>query len=115
VVPVPYGRNTDPLRWQAQTGDPGSLTEGYFIGPNSSGQAKEYGTGLPKIVPVLDSIWAGKRLPAPSPVALRSAIATWHPAAVVAVTNVTSPLGYILVKIFGPPSFRVGRMLVWRR
>jgi hypothetical protein len=115
VVPVPYGRNTDPLRWQAETGDPGSLTEGYFIGPNSSGQAEEYGTGLPKIVPVIDSMWAGKRLPAPSPAAIRSAIAAWRPAAVVAVANATSELGYILVKVLGPPSFRSGRVLVWRR
>jgi hypothetical protein len=115
VVPVPYSHITDPERWQAQTGDPGSLTEGYFIGPNSSGQAEEYGTGLPKIVPILDSIWAGKHRPAPSLAAIRSAIATWRPAAVVAVTNATSELGHILVKVFGPPSFQVGRVLVWRR
>lgn len=115
VVPVPYGRNTDPLRWQAETGDPGSLAEGYFIGPNSSGQAEEYGTGLPKIVPVLDSIWSGKHLPAPSPAMIRSAIASWHPAAVVAVTDATSQLAYILVKDFGPPAFRIGKVLVWRR
>jgi hypothetical protein len=115
VIPVPYGQNTDPLRWQAQTGDPGSLTEGYFIGPNSSGHAEEYGTGLPKIVPILDSIWAGKQLPAPSSAAIRGAIAAWRPAAVVAVTNTTSELGYILVKILGSPSFRTGRILVWRR
>ena len=115
VVPVPYGRNTDPLRWQAETGDPGSLTGGYFIGPNSSGQAEEYGPGLPKIVPVLDSIWAGNRVPEPSPAGLRSAIASWRPAAVVAVTNVASPLGYILVKVLGSPSFQTGRILAWRR
>lgn len=115
VVPVPYGRNTDPLRWQSETGDPGSLIGGYFIAPNSSGQAREYGGQLPGIVPILDSIWAGKDLPAPSVATMRAAIASWHPAAVVAVTNLTSPLGHILVKVFGPPAFRVGRMLGWRR
>jgi hypothetical protein len=115
VVPVPYGRNTDPLRWQSETGVPGSLIGGYFIAPNSSGQAAEYGGRLPNIVPVLDSIWAGKDLRAPPIAAMRAAVASWHPAAVVAAANLTSPLGHILVKVFGPPAFQVGRMLAWRR
>ena len=115
VVPVPYGRNTDPLRWQSETGDPGSLVGGYFIAPNSSGQAEEYGGRLPGIVPVLDSIWAGKHLPAPSVATVRAAIVSWHPAAVVAVVNLTSQLGHLLVKVFGPPAVRIGRMLAWRR
>src|SRR5579875_524804 len=46
VVPVPVQANTDAMRWQADTGEPGSLIGGYFIGPNGSGQAEKYGTGL---------------------------------------------------------------------
>ena len=114
VLPVPYGPNTDPLRWQSETGDPGSLIGGYFIGPDSSGQAAEYGGRLPGIVPILDSIWAGKQHPAPPAATIRAAIVSWHPAAIVAVANLTSQLGQILVKVFGPPAFRTGKILVWR-
>ena len=33
VVPIPMSTFTEPLRWQADTGEPGSLVGGYFIGP----------------------------------------------------------------------------------
>ncbi|MGH3159404.1 MAG: hypothetical protein ACRDNF_22910, partial [Streptosporangiaceae bacterium] len=115
VVPVPYQKNTDALRWQAQTRAPGSLIEGYFIGPNRSGHAEEYGIGLPNTARTMDEIWAGERKPAPSPVRLRATFAAWRPAAVVAVASPGSRIGRILIGILGPPDFRAGRVMAWRR
>jgi hypothetical protein len=115
IVPVPYQRNTDALRWQAQTGDPGSLIEGYFIGPNQFGHAKEYGIGLPNTARTLDEIWAGEHKHAPSPAQLRTTFATWRPAAIVAVASPGSRIGRILIGFLGPPDFRVGRIMAWRR
>ena len=43
VVPVPYGHVSQPLRWYADTGYPGSMNGGYFIGPNRKGKAMGYG------------------------------------------------------------------------
>ena len=39
VVPVPYAHRPEALRWQADTGQPGSLMGGYFVGTNQAGQA----------------------------------------------------------------------------
>ena len=38
VVPIPMATFTEPLRWQADTGQPGSLVGGYFMGPAWNGR-----------------------------------------------------------------------------
>ena len=119
VVPIPYAHNSGALRWQATTGEPGSLIGGWFIGPSATGQAAVEFFGPPQTtlaVQYLDSLWAG--IPdsnIPTSQELQSAIAYWRPAAVVAVTNPQSKLGRRLTGLFGRPAFRVGSVLAWRR
>jgi len=45
---------------------------------------------------------------------IRSDLAYWRPAAVVAVTSPGSRLGHYLIELFGSPTFRVGQVLAWR-
>jgi hypothetical protein len=118
VVPVTYSRRTEPLRWQADTGEPGSLIGGWFVGPDQYGRATAEFFGPPRVhalVSYLDALWAGQS-PAfvPPPRMTRAALAYVRPAAVVAVTSRGSPLGRYLAGLFGPPAFAVGEVLAWR-
>jgi hypothetical protein len=119
VVPVPYSHRAQTLRWQADTGQPRSLIGGWFIGPNSSGQATVEYFGRPRITTFalyLDALWSGSppgiSLPAPQ---IRADLAYLRPAAVVAVTSRGSALGRFLTGLFGEPSFQAGQVLAWRR
>jgi hypothetical protein len=130
------------MRWQADTGQPASMVGGYFIGPGAGGQAYIGGTGVNPVAWYLDQLWAsglpgtspfagaalGAGLPvaipgggpaptaqAPPPAQVRAALATWHPAAVVAVTAASSPLAAYLVRLLGPPAVQSGTVLAWRR
>jgi hypothetical protein len=118
VVPVPYSHQPEPLRWQADTGQPGSLNGGWFVGPTRTGQATVEYFGPPRIAKFfvyLDALWAGSS-PAvtPSPRQIRADVAYLRPAAVVAVTSLGSPLGRRLMELFGRPTFQVGQVLAWR-
>lgn len=117
VVPLPYGHISQPLRWYAETGYPGSMNGGYFIGPNAKGKAMSYGGR--KAQAIARSINAlsdpSSHAKSPTPAQMRGYIARWRPAAVVAVTRRTSRLGRLLTTVFGPSSFATGRVLVWRR
>jgi len=126
VLPLAYGHQSLPLRWYAETGLPGSMNGGYFIGPERNGQARSYGgPALQDFAISIDSLWgmsapvhgqaAQPKVPAPTAAALRSWVARWRPAAVVAVTRRSSRLGRLLTAVFGPPDFAVGRVLGWRR
>jgi hypothetical protein len=119
VVPVPYSHRPEPLRWQADTGEPRSLNGGWFVGPSPTGQALVEYFGPRRItafVQYLDALWAGSS-PAvtPSSGQIRADLAYLRPAAVVAVTSLGSPLAQSLTEIFGPPTFEVGQVLAWRR
>jgi hypothetical protein len=130
VVPVPAATLTVALRWQADTGEPGSLNGGYFVGPAWNGQAYIDGNGVAVTAQYLDHLWsdgpqaaaAGQAAPVPagpapgppSPAQLKADLAAWQPAAVVAVTAPGSALGRYLVTVFGPPSVRTGQILAWR-
>jgi hypothetical protein len=116
VVPVPTATLTAALRWQADTGEPGSLIGGYFIGPAWNGQAYVEGNGVAVTAQYLDRIWSGgPSAPAPARSQVRSDLANWRPAAVVAVTRLSSPLGHYLVGLFGRPAIQSGSVLAWRR
>ncbi|HTX25981.1 MAG TPA: hypothetical protein VME19_03050 [Streptosporangiaceae bacterium] len=137
VVPIPVSRFTDPLRWQADTGEPGSLTGGYFIGPGANGRAYVGGGGLPTAGRYLNFLWtqsvtglprwlaAGARKstfarPGTPPLGvvnleqMRSQIAAWRVTAVVAVAPGNSPLGDYLTDVLGPPVTAAGDVLAWR-
>ena len=115
VLPLPYSYQTLPMRWQAETGEPGSLVGGYLLGPGSGGQST-FSPG--RIVPAaeyLDRLGrAGTRPSAPMTAMIRSDLGYWRPAAVVAVTSLGTPLGQLLVSLLGPPGVRVGQVLGWR-
>jgi hypothetical protein len=128
---------TEPLRWQADTGQPGALVGGYFMGPAGNGRAYTDGNGLSQAGRYLNILWAdsGAGLPAsltggvpatadpasPSYVRIervpdtrmRAQIAAWHVSAVVAVTVQNSVLGRYLTSLLGPPSVVTGDIMAW--
>jgi hypothetical protein len=115
VVPIPILRCTAAMRWQADTGVPGSLIGGYFLGPDQTGQATFSPGPTTLAARYLDQLWEGGTPSGSSFTAqLRSDLAYWRPAAIVAVTSVGSPLEHVLAALVGPPTFRVARVLVWR-
>jgi hypothetical protein len=65
VVPVPMSTFTEPLRWQADTGEPRSMVGGYFMGPGPHGRGYIDGNGTPRAGVYLNAIWvfsqAGQR------------------------------------------------------
>jgi hypothetical protein len=119
VVPVPFSHQPEVLRWQADTGQPGSLIGGWFVGPNQAGQASVMYFGPHTIADFfvyLDALWSRSSRPrAPSEAQLQADLAYLRPAAVVAVTSRGSPLGHFLTRLLGQPAVQVGSMLGWRR
>jgi hypothetical protein len=116
VVPVPMAANTQAMRWQASTGDPGSMDAGYFSGPGPSGNPV-FSLGPPHTVAgYLNYLRSGRgRVPRPAAAQFHDALAYWRPAAILAVTSETSRLGRFLIGLLGRPAFCVGRVVVWRR
>jgi hypothetical protein len=115
VVPVPTATLTAALRWQANTGEPGSIIGGYFIGPAWNGQAYVEGNGVAATAQYLDWLWGGPPASAPTASQVRADLANWRPAAVVAVAPLGSALGRYLQRLFGRPSLQFGSVLAWRR
>jgi hypothetical protein len=104
------------MRWQADTGVPGSVIGGYCIAPTpGTGQAELCGSGRKSTADYLNDLWLGKPgAVAPSTAQLRSDLRYWRPAAIVAVTSRDSRLGRYLSNVFGPPALQDGSMLAWR-
>lgn len=123
VVPIPISTFTEPLRWQAETGEPESLYGGYYMGPAWDGRMYIDGNGLSTQAQYLNELWAksaGQKIgsqsdePVPSSVAVQAQISQWNPAAVVAVATEKSAIGQYLIKILGRPTVISGSMLGWR-
>ena len=57
VVPVPMSTFTEPLRWQADTGEPGAMAGGYFLGPARNGHPNTDGSGTPPAGLYLNLMW----------------------------------------------------------
>ncbi len=138
VVPIPMSTFTEPLRWQADTGEPGALVGGYFMGPAWNGRAYTDGNGTPAAGLYLNDIWvhsqAGlpqalvtgvpataypgspgfvniKTVPKPK---VRAQIKAWRVSAVVAVTTWNSRLAKYLTALLGRPAAAAGDVLAWR-
>jgi hypothetical protein len=115
VVPIPDNHVSQPMRWQADTGEPASMIGGFFLGPNASGKTKVSPGAAGADAAYLDPLWDGGVPSAHRSVAqLRTDLAYWRPAAVIDVLRGRSRLGPVLAALLGRPSFRVGRLLVWR-
>ena len=116
VVPVPDARIPQPLRWQADTGQPASMIGGDFIGFNQHGQAMRGGqAGQTKTAAYLNALWTGApHARAPSLPQIRADLGSWQPAAVIAVTSADSRLGHFLDGLLGPPTCQIGSVLGWR-
>ena len=127
VVPIPVSTFTEPLRWQADTGQPASLVGGYYMGPTWAGQAATDGNGLSSEAMYLNQLWAESAhvpvatvatLPAygiyPGALQMRAQLRGWQVSAVVAVTTPASPLGRYLAGLLGPPAEHAGQVLAWR-
>jgi hypothetical protein len=138
VVPIPMSTFTEPLRWQADTGEPGALVGGYFMGPAWKGRAYTDGNGTPAAGLYLNAKWvesgAGlpKTLAAGVPASaypgsegyvgvktvlddkMRAQIKAWRVAAVVAVATRSSAFGKYLIALLGQPAAAAGDVLAWR-
>ena len=138
VVPIPMSSFTEPLRWQADTGAPGALVGGYFLGPDRNGRPYTDGSGTPPAGLYLNLMWLEsdsallKALGAAVPPSaypgspgyvpvrrvtdteMRAQIAAWRASAVVAVTRPDSMLGRYLTTLLGPPVAAAGDVLAWR-
>ena len=116
VVPVPLVYDTDAMRWQADTGEPRTMIAGYFLGPDRTGQAS-FSIGPPlAAAEFLNQLHDGRsRVWPSSPALVRSALAYWRAAAVVAVTGPASSLGRFLAGLLGRPSVRAGQVVAWDR
>jgi hypothetical protein len=104
------------MRWQADTGVPGSVIGGYCIAPTpGTGQAELCGSGRKPTADYLNDLCLGKPgAVAPSMAQLRTDLRYWRPAAIVAVTSRDSRLGRYLSNVFGPPVLQDGSVLAWR-
>jgi hypothetical protein len=118
TVPVPTARipQVEVMRWQAETGEPATMIGGFFVGPDKTGQERINIPGpATTAADYLDSLWDPRAHASPLPPGLmRSVLAYWRPAAVIAVTSRDSQLGHYLTGLFGRPSFAVGQVLAWQ-
>jgi hypothetical protein len=115
VVPIPDSHFTQAMRWQADTGEPGSLIGGFFLGPGRAGDTAVSPGPATADALYLDPLWAG-RAPATdrSRAQIRADLGYWRPDAVVEVIWRRSRVGPILTGLLGRPAFRIGSLLVWR-
>jgi hypothetical protein len=137
VVPIPMSTFTEPLRWQADTGEPGSLVGGYFMGPAWNGRGYIDANGTPPAGLYLNAMWLKSSAGLPRSLAagvpesaypgsgsfvgikavtdkaMRVQIAAWRVTAVVAVAKPDSVLGQYLTALFGQPA-AAGDVLAWR-
>ena len=104
------------MRWQADTGVPGSMVGGgATIEPAPGGQATSYVDHRRPTAQYLEALWLGSPTGhAPSRAQLRADLAYWQPAAIVAVTAANTRLAGYLTAEFGRPTITVGDMLAWR-
>jgi hypothetical protein len=113
VVPVPLMSHTEVMRWQADTGEPRSMIGGYFVGPGPT-RERTFSIGPTQYAAeYLNRLWSGQA-PFLRDALVRSALAYWRPAAVVALTRKGSRLEQFLTGLLGPPTFGVRKVLVWR-
>jgi hypothetical protein len=118
VLPFPSAQQPAGLRWQADTGSPGSMIGGYFLGPGATGQAAYYFTQrTPEtiVASYLNELWQGQHPPSPPGNELHAVFGYWRPAAIVVVAGQRSPVIRVLTQLFGKPALHVGQVVSWRQ
>ncbi len=120
IAPVPNGSTSEPMRWQADTGEPASMIGGDFITPNEPLSKSRSGrAGQTVTTKYIDALWTRSRsaiaaAAVPTRAQINANLATWQPAAVVADTSPNSLLGHFLIKVFGQPTSHIGQVIAWR-
>jgi hypothetical protein len=118
LVPFPYSGTSPTLRWQADTGLPATMIGGDFIAPGVSPHDSRAGrSAMTESAYYINYLWneaQQPQYPPPSPAELRSDLAKWRPAVVVAVATPNSLVGRYLIRIFGRPTTQNGQVLGWR-
>jgi hypothetical protein len=115
IVPIPTSTFTEPMRWQADTGLPDAMIGGYFTGPGPGGQAYIDGGLMSPVALFFNAAWAGQpSVETPARREVKDQIASWRPAAVVAVTSVRSDVGRYLRGLLGKPTYQGANVLAWR-
>ena len=115
VLPIPDNRFSQAMRWQADTGEPATLIGGFFMGPDRAGQTRVSPGPASADALDLDPLWAGRATRDGRSLAqVRADLRYLRPAAVVEVLRRHTRLGPVLAELFGQPSFRAGRVVVWR-
>jgi hypothetical protein len=117
IVPFPSGGQSQVLRWQADTGQPGAMIGGYFIGPTATGQASFFfqANSQPSdVARYLNSVYLGQHPRGLPDAEIRAVIGSWHTAAIVAVTGARSPVALLLTRLYGSPATHIGGVLSWR-
>ena len=120
VAPVPDGATSEPMRWQADTGEPASMIGGDFIAPNQPGFKSRSGrSGATVTTTYIDALWTRTpaliaMAPVPTAAQIKGDLATWKPAAIVADTSPNSLLGVYLISVFGQPTIHIGQVIAWR-
>ncbi len=116
LVPYPWAGTSQVLRWQANTGVPGTIIGGDFITPGAQGrQARAGRTGETDTSKYIDFLATGQNYARrPSIAQVRADMAAKDPAAVMAAVNLSSPLGQYLLTLFGPPNVHFFKVYGWR-
>jgi hypothetical protein len=118
LAPFPYSGTSPTMRWQADTGEPATMIGGDFLAPDVSGRNSRAGrSAMTPTTYYINYLFDEAQQPAapePSAAQVRADLASWKPAAVVAVAWPRSPLGRYLIGLFGQPTTRHGRVLGWR-
>jgi hypothetical protein len=120
LAPYPYAGTSQMLRWQATTGQPGTMIGGDFIAPGVPGRRSRAGrSGLNALGAYLDLLYRHPNSTAakthrPSAAQIQADLAATKPAAVVAATTPQSKMGAFLIQVFGHPTTQIGHVLGWR-
>jgi hypothetical protein len=118
VLPFPDEDQPEVLRWQADTGWPGSMIGGYFVGPTATGQAYVSYFSIHSqetdVAGYLNELWQGRHPRSPSRAKLHAAFGYWRLAAIVVVAGKQSPAIRVLTQLFGKPTYHIGTVFSWR-
>ncbi len=118
LAPYPWAGTSEMMRWAGTTGEPQVMIGGDFIAPDKPGRQSRAGrSGLNAMGIYIDKLYA--RTPdaasyRPPPAVVKAELAEMDPAAVVAATRSTSPMGQYLISVFGQPTTQIGNVLGWR-